>query len=153
MAIQKKEREFKYKLERIVVSNFRIGSPDFEIEEGELSLEFGYNFSFDFSKNLAKCLIHLKYVLHAENPEIQKVLVHGDINFDYEVLNLREFVKEDGEDYLLDNGVLGNLLPIAFCTSRGIIFERTRGYTVNNFLLPILPVNMLIEGNRFPKQS
>ena len=45
----------------------------------------------------------------------------------------------------LKTGVLMHLIQIAYSTSRGIIYERTRGYGINNLLLPVLNMGEYIQ--------
>ncbi|MEP6646587.1 MAG: hypothetical protein ABJC12_05825 [Saprospiraceae bacterium] len=146
------QKEFNYRLENILISNFRIGYPLEVIMEHDLGLEYGYDFKFDFETDMTNCLIHIRYILHHNEQEIskQKILVHCDINFFYKVINLKSFVKEVNNNYVLDLGVLGQLLNITFGTSRGIIYEKTRGYPVNEFILPITALKSLIKNTAFP---
>lgn len=151
MDSQDQPRQFQFRLEDIVVTNFRIGYHHSEIDESKLGLEFGYNFTFNFEENEANAILHFKYVLNTNEPEKQKVLVHCDINFLYIILDLQKFVQDDTELYTMDTGLMANLLNIAFGTSRGIIYERTRGYMVNRFLLPPSALSVIMKHNTFPK--
>ena len=145
-------KQFQFRLEDIIVSNFRIGHPSIEIEESRLGLEYGYNFTFNFEADLTNCLIHFKYVLDPnEDKSKQKILVHCDINYIYKVINLRELVNETENSFVMDTGLAANLLNVAFATSRGIIYERTRGYNVNNYILPVSTLDVIMKQNTFPK--
>ena len=95
--------------------------------------------------------IRLYFQMNALNGkgELQGVKVEYGIEFHFVVENFQEFIPNSKEDNLIDVALPATLLGMAYSTSRGIIFERTRGTFFQGVLLPVIdPFKMLVENER-----
>lgn len=146
---QEDDSRFQYRLREILVSTFKIlATPSIHPDAGIASIEFGYNFSYDFKSNAAICKMHFKVFVATDLKDLangQTEVLFGEIHYIYEVLNLKKYVIEEEGKSVLEIGVLMHLVQIAYSTSRGVIYERTRGYGINNLLLPVLNMGEYIK--------
>lgn len=79
----------------------------------------------------------------------QGVKVEYGIEFHFVVENFHEFIPTNKKESLIDSALPATLLGMAYSTSRGIIFERTRGTFFQGVLLPVIdPFKMLVENER-----
>ena len=153
-AKQKKQQEdqFTFKLLEISVNNFRISIPKDEYNIDAIALEFGANFDIHPEKDLTTCNVHFRF-LYPNEKDVAKpiVIMHIDIAYDFSVLELKRFSQEFDGKLGLDSYVHITLLSIAFSTSRGIVYERTRGYFPAKMLLPVInprDLNLEILGKK-----
>lgn len=151
------ENKFKFRLKDVLVPNFRIfATPAVDPDSGIASIEFAYNFTFDFDENIATCKMHFKYFLATDLKDLtngQTNVLLADIHYFFQVLDLAQFVKEHDNKQTLDTGILLNLVNVAYSTSRGILYDRTRGYGINNLLLPVLNLEEYIKDVTFISET
>ncbi len=131
--------QFNFRLEDIQVGNFSINMPAEDIDPHSISLEFASNFTFDLENEIATCIAHFKHFIPQVIPENKpKTIMHIDIAYFFKVHELSKFVKESKGKQGLQSPVHIALLSVAFSTSRGIIYERTKGYDINKILIPVM---------------
>jgi len=83
-----------------------------------------------------RVFVHILYYLELESEEPSEEtteLGHFDIELDF-------FVKKPGEELTTQElkKVLYTLYSMSYSTIRGVIYERTLGFTLNQFILPPL---------------
>jgi len=138
-ATPKPKGQFRFRLEDIQVGTFSVSVPVEELDPSSISLEFASNFTFDLDNELATCVAHFKHFIPSGNPESKpKTIMHIDIAYLFKVYELSKFVKESNGKQGLESHVHLTLLSLAFSTSRGIIYERTKGYEINKILIPAM---------------
>jgi hypothetical protein len=138
----------KIHLVNIAIVKCHIDNPfDFKNDKAK-----GYDFSMDFKLgfNLNDKLIKADFQCEiiskseGENHEEAK----GSFNFAYifHVENLEELAIPDKDYHIELNGGLGNAIAsITYSTTRGILFSRLKGTTLENFMLPIIDPNNLLN--------
>jgi hypothetical protein len=125
-----------------------IDSPfDFKADKVK-GYEFGLGFEMGF--NLEDKLVKADFKLEVstksegENPEEAKGSFH--MVFVFQVENLEELAIPDKNYNIELNGGLGNALAsITYSTTRGILFARLKGTALENFVLPVIDPNKLLE--------
>lgn len=139
------EDQFRFRLEDIIISNFRIGLPSQGIALDQVALEFAANLKLDLKSDLVNCTIHFRFLLPSKPGGESKpiVIMHIDINYVFTVIDLPKYAHEINGVWGLESGVHLTLMSVAFSTSRGIVFERTRGYPFNKLLIPIIAPDQL----------
>ena len=138
------DRKFQFRLEDIMVVNCTtVLHPVISIDSGLASIEFGFNFTFNTKEDIAICKILIRYLIAADLPDQTngtKSVFTIDVDYFFNVQDLEKFVQTiDGKQHL-ETGVMINLLSVAYSTTRGIVYERTRGYGINK--LHLLVINM-----------
>lgn len=140
------------RLEDILVIDFTIVAHPVVTMESELvNFEFGFNFKLNTSNDIIFVTMNAKFNLADDLKDFAKgaspVLI-GNIQYMFKVKELKQFVKEEKQQINL--GLMAHVISVAYSTSRGIIFERTRGYGVNGLPIPILNIENYVE-NMFIK--
>jgi len=125
-----------------------IDSPfDFDPEKAK-----GHDFTmnFDLGFNLEDKLVKSDFKLEittkseGENAEESKGEFH--LVYVFHVENLEELAIPDKNYRIELNGGLGNALAsITYSTTRGILFARLKGTALENFVLPVIDPNKLLN--------
>jgi len=136
---------------KIDIIKCHIDSP-FEFDMGkikghEFNMEFDLGFNMD--DKLVKADFKLTATSKSEGANTEEALGDFHFVFIYNVENLSELAIHDTEQHLTLNGNLGNALAsITYSTTRGILFTRLKGTSLENFILPVINPNELIAFNR-----
>jgi hypothetical protein len=120
---------------------------DFLIEKvAGHQLENSLQLAFNLEEKLVKSdfIIEIKTDSNGENAK--EALGSFHILFIFKVENLEELAKP-GTNNLIDlHPVLGNALSsITYSTSRGILLTRLQGTALQNFILPVIDPNKLLN--------
>lgn len=143
------DQQFQFKLEHILVSDFKIiAHPEVSVDSGLASMEFGFHFSFDTKIDIAICKITINYLLATDLKDILNgttPVMTIVVSYVYKVTDLVKFLKDiDGKTYL-ETAVLLNLVSVSYSTTRGIVYERSRGYGLNNHPLSVINIEDFIK--------
>lgn len=79
-----------------------------------------------------------------------------DIDFLFNVSSIKDYITIKDEGGQIDSSLSGILLSTAYSTARGIIYTRCLGTVLGNVLIPIIPVQELMQiadKNLLPKQD
>ena len=114
------------------------------VKNNELRLE--YNMSFNIEDKLVKIDFQVEVVTdsNGENSEEAK----GDFHFVfvYHMENLQDLVTAEKENQFELSGVLANVLAsITYSTTRGLLMVKVKGTALENFILPVINPNTLID--------
>ena len=125
-----------------------IDSPfDFQPEKAN-GHEFDMNFElgFNLEDKLVKADFKLEVTTKSEGENIEEA--KGSFHFVYvfHVENLEVLAIPDKNYRIELNGGLGNALAsITYSTTRGILFARLKGTALENFMLPVIDPNKLLN--------
>ena len=107
--------------------NIRLGFKNriaaLDIEKNFISVEFGVKYSYGTND-----------------------LLESVCKFDFNVLNLKNFVITNPDKSVKINVIMPFLLSTALGTLRGVLLARTGGTRLHDFPLPIINVEQLIKG-------
>lgn len=127
-----------------------IDSPfDFVVEKAK-----GHDFStifelgFNLEDKLVKADLKIEIATKSEGENLEES--KGSFHFVYvfHVENLEELAIPDKNYRIELNGGLGNALSsITYSTTRGILLARLKGTSLENFILPVVDPNKLLNGN------
>lgn len=111
-----------------------------------------FNLSFDLGFNLEDKLIKadFKVDITTKSEGENQIEAHGEFHFVYvfHVENLEELAIPDKKYQIELNGGLGNsIASITYSTTRGILFARLKGTALENFVLPVINPNKLLNLN------
>lgn len=139
--------------EKIEIVNFKIikgqiNSP-FDFEEDKVK---GHTFNVDFELgfNIPDKLIKAEFSVNVETKSEKEdnEEATGAFSFAYVfyVDNIAELTKVEEDNTVTLSPALGNALAsITYSTSRGILMTRFQGTALNNFILPVINPNKLLE--------
>ena len=111
-------------------------------------LENTLQLAFNLEEKLVKAdlKVEIKTESKDENPKELKGSFH--LVFIYRVENLEDLAKPDKNNLLDLHPALSNALSsITYSTSRGILLTRLQGTALQNFVLPIINPNKLLQNN------
>jgi hypothetical protein len=120
----------------------------------ELSLEKikGHKFKMDFDlgfnleDQLIKADFKLNIVSKSKGKNIEEATGDFHFAFIFNIENLNELAIVNKRDQITLDGNLGNAIAsITYSTTRGILFTRLRGTSLEGFILPVINPNELLS--------
>lgn len=127
-----KKTGIKFGLTGIKILRFNVSEimiDDQNLSSDNVKNDFTFNYK-DLGDNILQLFVHFSLTYNEKN--IKHELLHTDVLFQFNVIDLTEKMESD-RDFI---GV--STLSVAFSTLRGIVFERTHGYSVNQLILPVI---------------
>jgi len=137
----------KYRISFLRELRFEIvnhGTEPLDMKDVVLKTSFKEN--MDLETNTLHIFFHSLFGLK-DGDSIRQIL-HSDINVAFEFQELPRDKKKRKKELEM---IFPNLLGITISTARGIIFSRTKGEPINEYILPIINPTTLME-NRFSKE-
>lgn len=132
---------------------------DVNVCKGAIDSPFGFkanedtrfmaDISFDMGLNLEDNLVKCDLDIHVESSEVNDKLVKGSftLEFIYEVENLNDLARLEKDYVDVDDALSLSLASISYSTARGILLTRFQGTGLQQFILPIVkPQNILDSG-------
>lgn len=120
---------------------------DFKVEEIERYLiENSLQLAFNLRDKLVKADFSVE--IRTESKTLNSKEATGNFNliFIFKVENLEELALPDKNNMIELNPALGNALSsITYSTSRGILMMRVQGTALQNFVLPVINPNKLLN--------
>jgi hypothetical protein len=142
--------------EKILLTDFKmikgqIETPeDFDISKVvRHKLDNSLQFSFNLDDKLAK--VDFTVSLKTDSKGENDTEATGDFHliFIYRIENLEELAEPETNNRLKLNPALANALSsITYSTSRGILLIRLQGTALQNFVLPVINPNKLVQNNK-----
>ena len=126
----------------------QIDSPEDFINNNimEYNIENSLQLAFNLDDNLVKADYNIEISSVNESKNSSKAVSTFQIIFIYEVKNLNELTKLNKKNILdVDYNLANSIASITYSTSRGILITKLQGTTFNNFILPIINPNKLID--------
>lgn len=130
-------KTIQYRLVNIDVSEFFLSNPKNKFSTKESNL-VGYDFSANIAYNLELDHLIMSIGVRAKINETDEFIMNSIISFVYHVKNLSDSIKTDGKTKSIENKILELFLSISISTTRGIIFEKTRGSILQAEIIPIV---------------
>jgi hypothetical protein len=125
-----------------------IDSPfDFDSEKAK-GHDFSMNFDlgFNLEDKLVKSDFKLEITTKSEGENVEESKGEFHLVYVFHVENLEELAIPDKNYRIELNGGLGNALAsITYSTTRGILFARLKGTALENFVLPVIDPNKLLN--------
>ena len=141
----------KIHLVRIEILKCNIDTP-FEISVERIK---GYEFKMDFDlgfnleDKLIKADFKLSIVSKSDTTNFEEATGEFLFTFIFNVENLNELASVNKKKHITLDGKLGNAIAsITYSTTRGILFTRLKGTSLEGFILPIIDPNELLHLER-----
>lgn len=136
-----------YKLNNISIRRFSLIEPALDITSNfnlkNLNLAFNLVYSILKEQNIFQIQLTVvnNYMLNNRNIKlIELVLV-----CDFEIKNLSSIIQMNNEKFILPDDLLKTLIDLTYSTARGIIFSKTQGSFLNQFIIPVIDSKALIQ--------
>ena len=106
----------------------------------------GFEMGFNLADKLVKADFQLEITTKSEGENMEEAKGSFHFVFIFHIDNLEELAIPDKNGRIELNGGLGNALAsITYSTTRGILFTRLKGTSLENFVLPVLDPNKLLD--------
>lgn len=112
----------------------------------QVKINYAQNSSFDVESRKVRIILNIQLI--AVDQEEKEIGLTGEYEIDFIIYieNFKEFLKQDANDNLVIDSLLGaTMMGIIYSTARGIILERTQGTFFDGVILPVINPNALIE--------
>ena len=122
----------------------------FEFDQSKIeghSFQVSYDMGFNFEDKFVKADFEVEIITESKNNQGGEAKGIFHFVFVYHIDNLEELVIPKTKKNKLEiSGELGNALAsITYSTSRGILMTRFQGTALNDFILPVIDPNQLLE--------
>lgn len=112
-------------------------------------LENSLQLAFNLEEKLVKADFTVEIKTESKGLSLKETTGSFHLVFIYRVENLEELAKPDKNNLLDLNPTFGNALSsITYSTSRGILLTRLQGTALENFILPIINPNKLLNNKK-----
>ncbi len=109
------------------------------------SLQLGFN----LDEKLVKADFTIEIKTESKGQTTKEASGNFHLVFIYHVENLNGLAKPDGKNLIeMHHGLANALSSITYSTSRGILLTRLQGTALQNFVLPIINPNKLLQNNK-----
>jgi hydrogenase maturation factor HypF (carbamoyltransferase family) len=105
------------------------------VNENELSLSASFGFGIDKVSKLVKCIY--KYEFNSEDK--LALIIESAIDFAIEDVSFKEHILKN-EECILPKTFAAHIAMIVVGTTRGILFEKTKGTQIGAFPMPTINV-------------
>jgi hypothetical protein len=141
----------KIHLVRIEILKCHIDSP-FELSVERIKgheFKMDFDLGFNLEDKLIKADFKLSVVSKSDATNVEEATGEFQFAFIFNVENLNELAILDKKKHITIDGKLGNAIAsITYSTTRGILFTRLKGTSLEGFLLPIIDPNDLLHLER-----
>lgn len=142
--------------ERIALIDFKMIKGQVDTPENfDISKVIGHELdnslqlSFNLDDRLAKADFTVSMKTDSKGENETEATGNFHLIFIFRIENLEELVTHEKNNRLNLNPVLANALSsITYSTSRGILLTRLQGTALQNFVLPVINPNKLLQNNR-----
>jgi hypothetical protein len=142
---QQSDKTISYSLKGINIRKFTMIEPGtnittgFDIQKFYVTLTVDYKYEDGFFR----IFFHIFNVYELNDEKI--ILLELFFTTDFHITDKINFIKFDNEKFNMSIDFLTNLTSIAYSTARGIIFAKTQGSYLNQYILPVIDPRILVQ--------
>lgn len=111
-------------------------------KSGETNLMTGLGFGLDIDDHVITCNIRFSFEKKKDQPFL---ILEVQALFEIEKDDFLNKVKQDDNTYLVAKGLAVHFAVLTIGSARGILHAKTEGTPYNEFLLPTINVNNMLE--------
>ena len=127
--------------------------PDvFELSSEEVKVGTDFNMGFDLENRIVKSDIRVSYIATGTDEQPVSAEYHFSFYFKTENLDKLIEVKEDKE-ITVDIGLGNAIASITYSTTRGLLMARLQGTVFENYFLPVINPNDLLQPDSAAKNE
>jgi len=117
-----------------------------KVKTNEIKME--YNIAFNLEDKLVKIDFQVEVITDSKGENLEEAKGTFHLVYVFHVENLEELATSDKKNRIELNGLLANVLAsITYSTTRGMLIVRLKGTAFENFVLPIIDPNTLLDGD------
>jgi hypothetical protein len=136
-----------YKLRKFSIRRFSLVEPAFDITSNFDPQKLNINFNIDFENISEQCsfgiIFDIGYFYELNNNNIK--LLDISLITDFFISDMNKIIEIEGENFNIPTDLLINFVSIVYSTTRGILFAKTQGSFLNQFLLPLIDPKLIVE--------
>ena len=144
---ENKDKPVIFTLKGFKIVRFNMVEPGLDIVNGfEIQkLKVGYNLDFSYSmeQNGFQVIAAVIYQYNLNGSDIQ--LLELALMADYHISEIKNIIEISGDNFRIPDDLLVNFVSIAFSTARGILFAKTQGSFLNQFILPLIDPKSIVQ--------
>jgi hypothetical protein len=149
--ISASEKTISYRIKGFLIRRFALVEPGYDIrnEFNPEKLKFGIKIELSHNIKNSTIIINLSILIQYEIISKDVLLLELVFQSEFEFQNIEQFVKSEENDLNIPDDLLTSLVSLTYSSARGIIFAKTQGSFLNQFLLPIIdPKELKDFGNK-----
>ena len=136
--------QINFAIQRIDIKRFSLIEPDMDKflsnEEFDIDGEIGIDFGISVNKNI---VVTIKTSIKHPDNEIN--YLDFILNTEFSISDSKFSFKSNEDIKSLPSSFLTQIASIAYSTARGIIFAKTLGSYLNQYILPLADMNQIVE--------
>jgi len=146
---EKQEKSITYHLKGFNIRSFYLFEPGLDITKNIdlLNLKVGFNLDFSHNIELNDFHVTMRILYHYLLNEKDINLLELVLTTEYHISDINIVLEIDGDKFRLPDDLLVNFVSIAYSTARGILFSKTQGSYLNQFILPLIDPKEFIAQN------
>ncbi|MFC2131042.1 hypothetical protein ACFLSQ_06370 [Bacteroidota bacterium] len=136
-----------YGLKELKVLKFALVEPLKDLTENFniKNLKVSHNLKLGHNKEKKKIDIILSIVYHYKHKKDAFVLIDFMFLASFMISNFKSVIIFKNNNINIPNDLLSQLVSISYSSARGVVFEKTQGSFLNQYILPLIDVNELIN--------
>jgi hypothetical protein len=109
-------------------------------------MDNSFHLSFNLEEKLAKADFTIRVTTNSQGENTQEATGHFHLGFIYHVENLEALaVADDKNRFILNPALSIALASVTYSTARGVLMTRLQGTVLQNFMLPIINPDKLLN--------
>lgn len=109
---------------------------------GEANLMAGLGFGLDIDDHIVTCNTRFSFEKKKDQPFL---ILEVEGSFEIDENDFLNKIKQDDNTYLIAKGLAVHFAVLTIGSARGILHAKTEGTTFNEFLLPTIDVNNMLQ--------
>lgn len=136
-----------YRLKGFLIRRFSLIEPgkDIRSEFNPELLKLGINIEFSSNVENNIFLIILTIINKYELAGKEITLLDLDFLSEFEISDMKSVIKIENENFNIPDELLINFISLTYSSARGIIFAKTQGSYLNQYILPVIDPKVLLE--------
>ncbi len=148
-------KQYKFSLVSIDELGFCYYPEEAFIDKGRVhssfSITFMINYDWNIEKDLIGIVLDVRFTTHDKGKEVLRF--KSRCNFIVEGLDNYIVIRDPQNDFDMDNTLETTLMSISISTTRGMLFERTRGTVIHPHIIPLMDPKLHLLSELLKQQS
>ena len=141
IVMAEKKQNIQMRLDSVSEMGFSLNPSFLDDNAKEQDIQLGFSSSIEPDINNDKMAL----VFGVKYSSKENTLLESIYKFVFSVVNLKQFIKYNGDKSITINQIMPHLLSVAVGTTRGILVVKTAGTKLSQFPLPMIDINQLNE--------
>lgn len=112
-------------------------------DANKLKIIINLDFSFNIEQNSFQVILPIAYTYNYNGTDVS--LIELVFASDFVISDIKQVMDVNDNSFNIQHEFLYTLVNLAYTSARGVLYEKTRGSALNQFLLPLIDVNSIIS--------